>query len=227
MSKQDKGITWGYARVSTKEQVLDRQIQALEVFGVDKENIITDKQTGKDFEDRKNYNRLVGTADEVGILRKGDTLVIKELDRLGRNRAQVKEQLELLKEKGIRVKVLDVPTTLMDIAEGQEWIIDMINNILIEVLGSIAEQERIKINARQKEGIAAMPVNEEGVRVSTKQGRGKYGRPKLELPKNFADVYARTRTGAITNVEAMAILGIKRATFYKYVKQLKEQGELK
>lgn len=228
MSKQIKGgITWGYARVSTKGQVLDRQIEALEKYGVSKSNIVTDKATGKTFEDRPNYHKLVGSADEIGILRKGDVLVIKELDRLGRNRAQVKEQLELLKEKGIRVKVLDVPTTLIDINENQEWLIEMINNILIEVLGSIAEQERIKINTRQREGINAMPLNKEGVRVSTKQGRGKYGRPKLELPKNFADVYARTRSGAITNVEAMAILGIKRATFYKYVKQLKEQGEIK
>lgn len=215
-------MIYGYARVSTKEQTLERQIEALMNFGVPPENIVTDKSTGKDFNKRDNYNRLIGSDNLIGVLRKGDILVIKELDRLGRNKDQIKEQLELLKSRGIRVKVLDIPTTLIDIEEGSEWVIDMVTNILIEVLGSIAEQERIKINTRQREGIDAMPIGEDGVRISTKANKGKYGRPKFELPSNFADVYERTRTGVITNVEAMKILNIKRATFYKYAKHYNE-----
>ena len=215
-------MIYGYARVSSKEQVLSRQIEALKKFGVSEENIVTDKATGKTFDKRDNYNRLVGSDDLIGVLRRGDTLVIKELDRLGRNKEKIKEQLELLKSKGIRVKVLDIPTTLIDIEKGSEWVIEMVTNILIEVLGSIAEQERIKIHTRQKEGIKAMPVGKDGVRVSTKANKGKYGRPKFELPSNFGDVYERTRTGAITNVEAMKILDIKRATFYKYAKAYNE-----
>lgn len=215
-------MIYGYARVSSKDQVLFRQIEALKKFGVPEENIVTDKATGKTFDKRDNYNRLIGSDNLIGVLRKGDTLVIKELDRLGRNKEQIKEQLELLKSKGIRVKVLDIPTTLIDIEKGSEWVIDMVTNILIEVLGSIAEQERIKISTRQREGIDAMPIGEDGVRVSTKVNKGKYGRPKFELPSNFADVYERTRTGAITNREAMKILDIKRATFYKYAKAYNE-----
>lgn len=223
----EQGITWGYVRVSSTDgsQIADRQIIALENFGVDREYIITDMASGKNFTDRPNYQKLVGNENEQGLLRRGDTLVIKELDRLGRNRAEVKQQLELLKTKGVRCKVLDVPTTLMDIGEGQEWILDMINNILIEVLGSIAEQERIKINTRQREGIDAMPVNEEGVRVSKKKGKGKYGRPKLELPENFESVYNRVQNGGMSLNEAFKILEIKRSTYYKYAKELKNKLE--
>ena len=86
-------------------------------------------------------------------LRQGDTLVVKELDRLGRNKAKIREELEWFRAEGIRVKILNVPTTLLD-CEGQDWVLDMVSNILIEVMASVAEEERVKIHRRQEEGIA-------------------------------------------------------------------------
>ena len=212
-------MKFGYIRVSTKEQSIDRQLEALKSY-VDIENIFIDKESGKDF-NREQYQLLKHK------LRKGDELYIKELDRLGRNKEQVKQELQYYKEQGIRVKILDIPTTMQDIAEGQEWVLDMINNILIEVLGTIAEQERIKIKTRQAEGIAAMPTNEDGVKVSIKANKGKYGRPKKPLPKNFEKTYEMVLAGTITNVQAMKLLEVKKTRYYELVKMYKEQQENK
>lgn len=196
---------YGYVRVSTKDQNLDRQINALTEFGVPKENIKADKESGKDF-NREQYQLL-----KNDILRSGDTLVIKELDRLGRNKEMIKEELSYYKQEGIRVKVLNVPTTLMDIPEGQEWIIDMINNILIEVLGAVAQNEREKIKERQAEGIEA----------AKKKGKA-FGRPKAEYPIMFEEYYKKWKDGEITATKCMELLQLKRTTFYKLVNQYEE-----
>lgn len=131
----DKRV-YGYIRVSTKEQNIDRQLIALIENNVDERNIIMDKESGKDL-NREGYQLL-----KTGLLRPGDTLVIKSLDRLSRNKCDIKKELEYFKENGIRLKVIDLPTTMLDLPDGQEWVMEMVNNILIEVLGSIAEQER-------------------------------------------------------------------------------------
>ena len=140
---------YGYARVSSREQNEDRQIEALKSFGVPEGNIIIDKASGKDTE-RVGYQYM-----KQQILRKGDTLVIKELDRLSRNKSDIKHELEHFKDMGVRVKILDIPTTLTDFPPEQAWVLEMINAILIEVLGAIAENERNKIRTRQREGIEA------------------------------------------------------------------------
>lgn len=189
-------MLYGYMRVSTKEQNLDRQMKSLIDFGVPVENIKSDKESGKDF-NRENYQLLRNE-----ILRKGDILVIKELDRLGRNKDMLKKELDYFKSKGIRVKILNIPTTLMDIDEGQEWIIDMINNIIIEVLGAVAEEERNKIRSRQAEGIAA--AKEKGI---------KFGRPSVEYPKEFISTYRQWKEGNLKAVEAMRLLGLKKLLF--------------
>lgn len=165
MAKNQSRV-YGYARVSTLHQNTDRQIQALEKYGIPKQDIFVDKQSGKNFE-RQGYLLL-----KENVLRSGDTLVVKELDRLGRNKEAVKEELEHFKSRGIRVKILDVPTTLID-CEGQDWVMDMVSNILVEVMSSIAEEERVKNHQRQEEGIAAAKAK--GV---------KFGRPSLTLPDN-------------------------------------------
>ena len=126
--------TFGYARVSTKEQHLDRQIQALREAGVEERDIITDKASGASL-DRPGYQTLKNS-----MLREGDTLVIKSLDRLSRNKEHITQELRYFKEHHIQVRVLDLPTTMIELPEGQEWVFQMINNILIEVLSSIAEQ---------------------------------------------------------------------------------------
>lgn len=190
--------TYYYARVSSREQNLDRQLAAFAALGASERDIIADKESGKDL------NRSGYTALKTAMLRRGDTLVIKSLDRLSRNKADIKNELQYFKENGIRLKVLDLPTTLADYPAGQEWVFDMVNNILVEVLASIAQQERETIRQRQAEGIAAAKAN------------GKHlGRPKAEKPTNWDDTIARWKAGEITAVEAMRQTGMKRSTFYK------------
>ena len=192
--------TFYYARVSSREQNLDRQLAAFTAMGAQERDIIADKESGKDL-DRRGY-----TALKTALLRPGDTLVVKSLDRLSRNKADIKNELQYFKDNHIRLKVLDLPTTMMDFPAGQEWIFDMVNNILIEVLGSIAEQERVTIHQRQAEGIAAA------------KAKGKHlGRPRAEKPDNWDEVITAWKAGKITAVEAMRRTGTKRSTFYKLV----------
>ena len=139
----------GYARVSTKEQNLDRQLVALSKY-VSPENIVVDKMSGKSL-DRPGYSALKGPLG----LRAGDTLYVKSLDRLSRRKGDIKRELQWYKDNGIRLMVIDLPTSMIRVPEGQEWIVEMIENIIIEVLASIAEQERETTLERQREGIDA------------------------------------------------------------------------
>ena len=157
--------------------------------------------------DRAGYQAL-----KNAILRRGDTLVIKSLDRLSRNKADIHNELRYFKENGIRLKVIDLPTTMMDLPEGQEWVFEMVNNILIEVLGTIAEQERATIKQRQAEGIAA----------AKEQGK-KLGRPALTFPANWDKVYASWKAGEITAKKAMELTDTKRTSFYKLVSLMDEE----
>ena len=193
--------TFYYARVSSKDQNLDRQIAAFKSMGADDRDIITDKESGKDF-DRAGYQAL-----KNGMLRRGDTLVVKSLDRLSRNKKKKKKELEWFKENDIRVKIIDLPTTMIDLPKEQDWVTDMVNNILIEVLGTIAEQERATIKQRQAEGIKA--AKSKGVKL---------GRPALQYPDNWNEVFAAWKNGEITAKEAMERTGTKRTSFYKLAK---------
>ena len=206
------GKTVGYARVSSREQNLDRQIVALKKY-VSEDMIVTDKASGKDF-NRPGYQSLkIG----IGKLVKGDILYVKSLDRFSRNKEDAKKELQYFSEIGVRIKILDIPSTMVDIAEGQEWILDMINNILIEVLTSIAENERITIRSRQTEGLAAMPVDKiTGKKVSKKTGRC-IGRPPIQFPENFDEYYIKWKQKEITAVEAMKALELRPNSFYKLV----------
>lgn len=192
--------TYYYARVSSKDQNLDRQISAFLSLGATEREIITDKESGKDL-DRVGYQALKNT-----MLRRGDTLVIKSLDRLSRNKTDIKNELQYFKDNGIRLKVIDLPTTMMDLPDGQEWVFEMVNNILIEVLGTIAEQERATIRKRQAEGIKA-----------AKQSGKKLGRPALVFPENWNEVYSSWKAGEITAKVAMEKTETKRTSFYKLV----------
>ena len=189
-----------YARVSTKEQNLDRQIAAFVAMGAEEREIITDKESGKSL-DRPGCQALKNL-----ILRKGDTLVIKSLDRLSRN------ELQFFKDQGIRLKVIDLPTSMMDLPEGQSWVFEMVNNILIEVMGTIAEQERLTIKQRQAEGIAAAKAK--GKRL---------GRPPMKKPENWEQVYGSWKRGEITARKAIEMLGMKTATFYKLVRTVENR----
>lgn len=132
------------------------------------------------------------------------TLVIKSLDRLLRNKEDIKNELQFFKDNGIRLKVVDLPTTMMGLPEGQEWVFEMVNNILIEVLGTIAQQEREITRARQAEGITS--AKKKGVR---------FGRPPIPFPAGWDDTYKMWKEGRITARKAMELTGIKRSSFYK------------
>ena len=186
------------ARVSSKDQNLARQIAEAEKYGIPAENVFCDKITGRK-KDRPEYDRM------KSLLVKGDEVYFKELDRVGRDKALIKEELEWFKERGVLVRVMDVPTTLIEFPAGQEWVMEMVNNILIEVLGTIAEQEWKKTKQRQREGIDAMPVVD-GRKVSSKTGRG-FGRPQIDVSLD--------RRPDETVDDVCARLGISRRTYYR------------
>lgn len=204
------GRMFGYARVSSREQNLDRQIQTLKKY-VDEEHILTDKESGKNL-NRPSYQALKGALG----LRSDDTLVITSLDRLSRNKTDIKQELQWFKEQNIRLKILDLPTSLIEVPEGQKWILDMIQNILIEVMASIAEQERLTIKKRQREGIEAA------------RKKGKHlGRPRFQIPEEMEEVYILWKNGKITAKKAMELLHMSSSTFYRKIKEYEKVTGLK
>ena len=194
---------YGYARVSSKDQNLDRQLVELVKF-VEPEFIWSDKMSGKDT-DRTEYQIL------RKVSQKGDIIYTKSLDRLSRNKKNIKDELEYFKNKGVRVMILDLPTSMTEIPSGQDWIMDMINNLLIEVLSTIAEQERLTIRQRQAEGIAVARAN--GKRL---------GRPPVAVTEEFHKAYKQWRAGEIRAVKAMVLSGLEKGTFYRRVKELEK-----
>lgn len=198
-------MKFGYIRVSTKEQNEERQIEELLKYKIDRKNIFIDKETGKTFQ-RKNYILLKNK------LRFGDEIFFHELDRVGRTKKEMKDELQKMTEQGVIVRILDVPTTLMDFSvfgELQKSIMEMVNTILIEVLSTQAETELLKIKKRQAEGIS----------IAKKQG--KYtGRKAKELPKNFPKLYDRWKNKELSATEFCKILEYKsRSTLYLKIKQ--------
>ncbi len=196
------GRVYGYARVSSNEQHLDRQIEVLTKYGVEDRFIITDKISGKDFS-RPGYQVLKNQ-----LLRSGDTLVIKELDRLGRNYEQIKNEWNDLRQMGIDIVVLDMP--IASTVDNSDLEKQLIVSIVFELLAYLAEKERVKIKTRQAEGIATAKKN--GV---------KFGRPKIEAPDGFIEEVLKWKEGKQSATEAMRNLGLKRTTFYKLVKEVK------
>lgn len=152
-----------YIRVSTKEQNESRQLALKEKYGLRTSDVFIDKKTGKNF-NRPEYQKLKAE------LQKGDILILMSLDRLGRNKEQALEELRELKQKGVRLIVDDLPTTQVE-DEKNQLIIEMINNILIEVYTTLAEEELRRTKIRQRQGIEAMPLDVNGKRVSLKTNR--------------------------------------------------------
>lgn len=190
------GRIYGYARVSSTEQNLDRQVEALLAYGVKERDIITDKQSGKDFQ-RSGYLALKNQ-----MLRPGDTLVIKEMDRLGRDYSAIKDEWLDIQKMGVDIVIIDTP--LLNTKEKSDLEKNLICSIVFELLAYTAEKERRKIRTRQAEGIKL--ALDRGV---------KFGRPETTLPENYAEVIDLWHSGSITAVEAMRKLGLKKTTFYK------------
>ena len=198
---------WGYARVSTKEQNLARQITELRKFVPQKENIYTDQKSGKDF-DRTEYKAL------KAVVRSGDELYVKSLDRFGRNKNLIKDELQWFRDKGVLIHIIDFPQTMVKVKDKQQRdMLDLATNIMIEILSYMAEVERNNIRARQAEGIRVWKETK-----TTKTGRP-YGRPRKEIPSNWNKVYDLWKSKQIKSKEAWLLLKVSRNTFYKLVKE--------
>ncbi|MGI6227911.1 MAG: recombinase family protein [Peptococcales bacterium] len=195
------GRVYGYARVSSAEQHLDRQITALSEYGIEDRHIITDKMSGKDFS-RPGYQTLKNQ-----LLRSGDVLVIKEFDRLGRDYEGIKVEWQDLRQMGIDIVVLDTP--LLSTADKSDLEKVLIANIVFELLAYLGMKERIKNKTRQAEGI-----------VEAKKNGVKFGRPKVNVPAGFEEEIEKWQSGEQTATETMEILGLKRTSFYKLVKEV-------
>ena len=201
--------TFAYIRVSTKDQNLDRQIISMQKYISDPRDIFSDKLSGKNFE-RPGYQSLKYT------LRAGDTLYIHSLDRLGRNKKEIKQEFLDLTDKGVTIRVLDIPTTLMDYSKFgplQKSIMEMVTQILIEVLATFAEAELVRIKKNQAEGIAAAKL----------KGK-KLGRPQIEFPAHWAQDYIAWRDDEITAVSIYKKNGFSGQTFYRLVKKWELQN---
>ena len=186
--------TYGYIRVSTRDQNEDRQRIALREMSIPEQNIFMDKQSGKDF-NRPQYKKLIRK------LKPDDLLYIKSIDRLGRNYGEILEQWRILtKEKKIDIVVLDMP--LLDTRRGKDLMGTFLSDIVLQVLSFVAENERTNIRQRQAEGIAAAKAK--GIR---------FGRPPLPLPENFHENYQRWKSGEITCTTAARACGLPLSTF--------------
>lgn len=199
--------TYGYARVSTREQHDDRQIFALTEAGVLSQNLIQDKQSGANFT-RPGYLRLL---KKLGA---GDTLIVKSIDRLGRNYEEILEQWRYLtKEKRVAIVVLDMP--LLDTREGRDLTGTLISDIVLQLLSYVAQTEREYIRQRQREGIEAAKAR--GVR---------FGRRPMDRPDNYAEIFAAWQTGKLSGRRCAKLLNVSPACFRKWIKQDREQGIL-
>ena len=196
-------MTYGYVRVSSQTQNIARQMEEMNKYGITKKFIYIDKTSGKDFE-RDSYQKLKKK------LRKDDLLIIKSIDRLGRNYDMIiNEWYDLTKKIECDIFVIDFP--LLDTRiEGKNLMGKFIADIVLQVLSFVAQNERESIKQRQREGIRL--AKERGVHM---------GRPKYVLPDNFNEVVKRYKNKEITNVEAIKILKMNRGTFFKYVKLMK------
>lgn len=186
--------TYGYIRVSSRDQNEDRQMIALKSVGIPSKNLFLDKQSGKDF-NRPQYKKLLRK------LKRDDLLYIKSIDRLGRNYEEIQQQWRFLtKEKCVDIVVMDMP--LLDTRRGKDLMGTFLSDVVLQVLSFVAENERTNIRQRQAEGIAAAKAR--GV---------KFGRPPRALPENFRSVYQRWKNGKITGTQAAKECGMPLATF--------------
>jgi DNA invertase Pin-like site-specific DNA recombinase len=195
---------YGYVRVSSLDQNEDRQMVEMRKVGVSEENIYKDKQSGKDFF-RTNYRKMVKK------MKKGDLLYVLSIDRLGRNYEEIQAQWRYLtREKEVDISILDMP--LLDTRNGKDLMGTFLSDIVLQVLSFVAQNERENIRKRQAEGIAIAKMN------------GKpFGRPRIEVPLDFGDTVHRWENGEITAFDAADISHMSIATFYRRLRQYREE----
>jgi len=199
--------TYGYVRVSSRDQNEDRQMTAMTQFGVPPSCVIIDKQSGKDFV-RKGYCKLIRK------IKPGDTIVVKSIDRLGRDYDEILEQWRIItKEKAADIVVLDMK--LLDTRNGRDLLGTVIADIVLQLLSYVAETERANIRERQKEGIEAAKAR--GVQ---------FGRPKMDKPENFGEIEKKINSGELSIRTAANILGISHPTLSKWLNEEKNKKNL-
>ncbi|MBT0907622.1 recombinase family protein [Streptococcus parasanguinis] len=193
-------MRYGYVRVSTKEQNIDRQMSALSLENIPIKQIFIDKASGKDF-DRVEYQRL------LTILEADDELVIKSIDRLGRNYDDILEQWQLLtKTKKVHITVLDFP--LLNTKNTSDTITGkLISDLVLQVLSYVSQMEREQIKQRQMEGI----------REAQKRGK-RFGRPQIKIPEEFTEISDLYRRKMLTIREGAELLGVSKSTFHNWIK---------
>lgn len=196
-------MIYAYIRVSTRHQNIDRQYEEIKALDIDDRHIYIDKESGKDF-DRTKYQKLIKK------LKKDDLLIVKSIDRLGRNYHMILDEwARITKTIGADIRVLDMP--LLDTRiEGKNLVGKFISDIVLQVLSFVAENERINIKQRQAEGIRI--AKEKGV---------KFGRPKVILPPNTNDILDKYINKELTNTVAAQLIGVSRGTFFRLVKDKK------
>ncbi len=195
-------MIYGYVRVSTKEQNEDRQTIAFKECGMNIDKVFMDKQSGKDFE-RAEYKKMIKT------LKCGDVLIIKSIDRLGRNYNEIIEQWrKIIKVKNADIIVLDMP--ILDTTQNKDLIGTLISDLVLQLLSYVAENERINIRQRQAEGIAAA------------KNRGiKFGRRRQYNPFDYVEIYEKTAEKKISVKQAMNIMGVSESTYHRMRRKLK------
>ncbi|QIK86791.1 recombinase family protein [Erysipelothrix sp. HDW6B] len=191
-----KKRTYGYARVSSQDQRSDRQVSQFLEYGIDEPLIFVDKESGKDF-NRKEYQLL------KHLLNEGDVLVIASIDRLGRNYDMILEEWQAI-TKGIKADIIVLDMPLLDTTQNKDLLGSFISDLILQILSYVAEQERSDIKKRQREGI----------QIAKSQGV-QFGRPQIEKPENFEEIFNEWQSGRITAKQAMIETGLKRNTFYK------------
>lgn len=196
-------MVYGYARVSTREQNEDRQLTALNGYKIKIDKIYVDKESGKDF-NRRNYKMMLKK------IKKGDVIIVKSIDRLGRNYNEIIEQWrKITKIKKADIIVIDMP--ILDTTKNKDLLGTLISDLVLQLLSYVAENERINIRQRQAEGIAE--AKKRGV---------KFGRPKKYNAMDYKDIYLRFKRKEITQKQAMALMGVCETTYYRIVNEIKE-----
>lgn len=201
-------VNWGYSRVSSSSQKLDRQLEQLRDYGIDERHLITDKQSGKDFE-RAGFLSLVGTEQVAPSMRAGDCLVICSLDRLGRNYTEIQRWWKYItQDLKCSIVVLDMP--LLNTGGDENLDKNFIADLVLQILSYVAEKERAAIRERQQQGISS--AQKKGVR---------FGRPRTNKPDGFDEMAEQWKRGEVTAKAVMQMFNLSKYSFYKFIKEEK------
>ncbi|MCE4092776.1 recombinase family protein [Priestia aryabhattai] len=195
------GNRFGYIRIFKKEKNFDTQIENLKLYVIDEKNIYSDKASVRHIE-REGFQNL------LRVIRKGDTLYLNSVDHLGRTKQQIGDYLKQLDERGVRVKIISLSSTIKSSVESEEKVLEIINSVIIKIYTLMAQQQKETMKQRQLEGIAAAKAK--GIHI---------GRPVLELPNEWGEIYKEWKGGKVKTKTFIDKMNMKKSTFYKKVKE--------